>query len=111
MWQKCPICNGTGVVPSHGITSSSSTLCTVCKGAKIISEVTGLPPDNAAVTLKGISTGTSTAMWHNFVPSANPNVCVICGLSQVNHPVITNTASHTQIGISGMGVTNNDFID
>ena len=40
MWQKCPICNGTGIDP--GIYSLNK--CSVCQGMKIISEVTGLPP-------------------------------------------------------------------
>jgi DnaJ-class molecular chaperone len=37
MYQKCPICNGTGV-------SNGQIPCSVCKGYKIISEVTGQPP-------------------------------------------------------------------
>ena len=42
MYQKCPICNGTGKDPSQFAKVTSP--CTVCKGAKIISELTGLPP-------------------------------------------------------------------
>lgn len=38
MWQKCPICNGTGQDPNIMLT------CMVCGGNKIISEITGLPP-------------------------------------------------------------------
>jgi DnaJ-class molecular chaperone len=37
MWQACPICRG------NGVTLIDET-CTVCKGKKIISELTGLPP-------------------------------------------------------------------
>lgn len=44
MWQKCPICNGTGRVPQDGFTSGSYQTCTVCNGYKIINELTGLPP-------------------------------------------------------------------
>jgi DnaJ-class molecular chaperone len=43
MWQKCPICNGTGVI-NNIVSSSSFNKCTTCDGAKIISELTGLPP-------------------------------------------------------------------
>lgn len=51
MWQKCPICNGLGTVPNYGMSSSTSSVCSVCKGQKIISELTGQPP--------GISVSTS----------------------------------------------------
>ena len=34
MFQKCPICGGSGA------------MCSVCKGKKIISTETGLPPSN-----------------------------------------------------------------
>lgn len=44
MWQKCPICNGKGVVTANGYTSSVFEQCGVCNGMKIISDVTGLPP-------------------------------------------------------------------
>jgi len=42
MYQKCPICNGTGtnIIPL----SEMTVPCSVCNGAKIISDVTGLPP-------------------------------------------------------------------
>lgn len=46
MWQKCPICNGTGIDP--GIYSLNK--CSVCQGMKIISEVNGLPPASAPAT-------------------------------------------------------------
>lgn len=43
MYQKCPICNGSG--KTHDTLSSSSfSVCTTCNGAKIISMVNGLPP-------------------------------------------------------------------
>lgn len=44
MWQKCPICNGTGKIPQDGFISASYQTCTVCNGFKIINELTGLPP-------------------------------------------------------------------
>ena len=40
MWQKCPICNGTG-----GTYINAFKDCSLCKGAMIISELTGLPPN------------------------------------------------------------------
>ena len=41
MWQKCPICNGTGNDPRFNST------CSTCNGTKIISELTGLPPSHS----------------------------------------------------------------
>ena len=38
MYQRCPICNGTGVVGGF------DNKCEVCNGTKIIDEMTGLPP-------------------------------------------------------------------
>ncbi len=44
MWQKCPICNGTG--RTHNTLSSSIfDICSTCNGTKIISELNGLPPN------------------------------------------------------------------
>ncbi len=44
MWQKCPICNGTG--RTHNTLSSLSfEICSTCNGKKIISELNGLPPN------------------------------------------------------------------
>jgi hypothetical protein len=42
MWQKCPICLGSGIVFTSSGTSHIT--CSVCNGRKIISELTGLPP-------------------------------------------------------------------
>lgn len=49
MWQKCPICNGTGKLPSNDLSNTSNfysvpLTCDVCFGKKIISEINGLPP-------------------------------------------------------------------
>ncbi len=38
MWQKCPVCDGTGNSPNFNV------VCSVCNGMKIISELTGRPP-------------------------------------------------------------------
>lgn len=35
-WQKCPICNGHGYVFNDGISSSITSVCSVCNGRKII---------------------------------------------------------------------------
>ncbi len=43
MWQKCPICNGTGNSNSL-VGEIVSSICRVCKGKGIINEITGLPP-------------------------------------------------------------------
>lgn len=42
-YQKCPCCNGTGKEYNSNFNETAS-ICTVCKGHKIISEITGLPP-------------------------------------------------------------------
>ena len=44
MWQKCPICNGTGRT-YNTLSSSSFDTCSTCNGTKIISELNGLPPN------------------------------------------------------------------
>lgn len=43
MWQKCPICNGTGVDQQNSTPNKMAT-CPTCNGKRIISEVSGLPP-------------------------------------------------------------------
>ena len=42
-WQKCPLCNGSGIDPTV-LLCNRIPICAVCKGQKIISELTGLPP-------------------------------------------------------------------
>lgn len=44
MWQKCPICNGSGN-HTQPYTNATSGLCKVCGGKGIINEITGLPPE------------------------------------------------------------------
>lgn len=44
MWQKCPNCQGLGVVSPSGLSNHTQEQCSVCKGHKIINELTGLPP-------------------------------------------------------------------
>lgn len=42
-WQSCPHCNGTGISQNSGTYNTLPT-CTVCNGKKIISTITGQPP-------------------------------------------------------------------
>jgi len=46
MYQKCPICNGTGLQESIGSRDKLHPLepCRICNGTAIIDEITGLPP-------------------------------------------------------------------
>lgn len=44
MYQKCPICNGTGNEPVI-MSGDAFPTCRTCKGAKIINEETGFPPE------------------------------------------------------------------
>lgn len=46
MWQKCPICAGTGTT-HNPLSAATSETCSVCKGFKIISQLSGLPPNSA----------------------------------------------------------------
>jgi len=49
-WQKCPICEGDGIDPyvtvSFNIPTSLSDPCPKCKGFRVISELTGEPPEH-----------------------------------------------------------------
>jgi hypothetical protein len=47
-YQKCPICEGIGMIPKPYATTTgfnSDVKCPTCKGARIISSMTGLPPE------------------------------------------------------------------
>ncbi len=46
MYQKCPLCNGTGKDPNY-----ADRYCTACHGRRIINELTGLPPNYQKVTV------------------------------------------------------------
>lgn len=96
MWQKCPICNGTGISPLAGVYSSIPQ-CPTCLGARIISEISGLPPSHYQGRTDTISTGTtnSTTAAHQFVldeyNSSSQTKCKICGLEKWQHPHISFT--------------------
>ena len=42
-WQTCPLCNGTGIKSTPGL-STGCPPCEVCNGKRIISLKTGKPP-------------------------------------------------------------------
>ena len=44
MWEVCPVCRGEGRVRNNLHVNMSDAQCTVCKGKKIISTLTGYPP-------------------------------------------------------------------
>mgnify|MGYP000045817884 CR=1 FL=1 len=56
MWQKCPICNGTGKVLTQPLKINRPSICPTCNGHNIINELTGLPP-NTTRPLPNLSTG------------------------------------------------------
>ena len=60
-FQKCPICNGTGLSPFPNMYSSSTTSpCPTCNGHRIIDDKTGLPPtQNSTQNVSDIQTGES----------------------------------------------------
>jgi hypothetical protein len=65
-WQKCPICEGTGVYPGPGTFSNVPT-CPTCKGKRIISTVSGQPPIDGGVYVYSQSTQKviEPAVWPN----------------------------------------------
>ena len=50
MWQQCPNCKGSGTTFCP-LSHSTSAVCTVCKGHKLISELTGLCGGLSALNL------------------------------------------------------------
>lgn len=48
-FQKCPICNGTGVEPLSGTSANTQARCLVCDGRRIINKKTGLPPNRISI--------------------------------------------------------------
>jgi DnaJ-class molecular chaperone len=48
-WQKCPVCNGTGE-DAMQCEGGRQRYCKTCKGARIINEITGLPPQKPTAT-------------------------------------------------------------
>lgn len=69
IWQNCPHCNGTGNELGVNFGPYFPPICTVCNGAKIISQITGLPP-NSHTRRQGTDwepippiKGTKTEVW------------------------------------------------
>ena len=57
MWQKCPICNGTGKTGEKLGYYSMEPNCPTCHGMRIISEINGLPPASVPASFNTPSTG------------------------------------------------------
>ena len=49
MYQKCPICNGTGIDRVAAYISKDPK-CPTCKGKRIINKLTGNPPNQVNTT-------------------------------------------------------------
>jgi hypothetical protein len=87
MWQKCPICNGTGSSPK---TFSSIPICPTCNGHRIISELIGKPPAYE------IKTDVTTRPCNSFEPSSvtsSATTCKWCGKEKWLHPTHISSGS------------------
>ena len=56
-FQKCPVCNGSGVghLPLFPTTKSTRPPCKICAGAGIIDELTGAPPQYKRQVVSAVS--------------------------------------------------------
>jgi len=73
-FQKCPICNGTGASSLSG-TYSEIPVCPTCGGQRIISEITGLPPQKVNTeNVKKMPTFIKDAQLNVFVEDHMRNV-------------------------------------
>jgi hypothetical protein len=91
MWQKCPVCNGTGKnygALEGGIYNSN---CPTCNGQRIISELTGKPP---AYEIKTGVTTAGTRPCIGYEPlSLTGDVCKNCGKGRWYHPIHISSGS------------------
>lgn len=55
LFQNCPHCNGTGL-EQYGTHGTSHPTCTVCNGQKIISSLTGFPPNSLTLEMTMLTT-------------------------------------------------------
>ena len=60
MWQKCPICNGIGKSEERLGYYKVEPDCPICRGKGIISELTGLPPNDFVNNSCDVKTNQST---------------------------------------------------
>ena len=56
MYQKCPICNGSGKSSSMEVNTPANN-CHVCNGKGIISQITGLPPQDGITLTTNATSG------------------------------------------------------
>ena len=81
MWQKCPICDGEGRVTSNGLSSSVHQVCPTCNGARIISELNGLPAQ-ASPTVSKMEIA-HTAMTKQFTNLESMGITIPLGVKMV----------------------------
>lgn len=62
MWQKCPICNGTGKQENFDTPNKYST-CKTCLGTGIINTLTGKPPIKDNKDFRDLQQGESQQIY------------------------------------------------
>lgn len=55
MWQKCPICKGTGQDESWLVHNGGKPKCPACNGKRIINDLTGKPPIDDTIETSDIN--------------------------------------------------------
>ena len=55
MWEKYPICNGTGLDSNPIVFNNKPPKCPTCKGKRIISSLTGKPPIDDTIETSNIN--------------------------------------------------------
>ena len=60
MWQKCPVCDGRGIVPDT--ISYGTKACHACNGHGIISVISGLPPVHQKYTTTTSTTSSPSSI-------------------------------------------------
>ena len=113
MWQKCPICNGTGKNYNGSPIASSAPFCPTCNGQRIISELTGKPP---AYEIKTNVASTGVSPCNSFEPSSatsSATTCKRCGKEKWLHPTHISYGSavyHSTIAASdSLNVSNTKY--
>jgi RecJ-like exonuclease len=101
MWQKCPICDGTGKNYGYSSLLSYNPNCPTCNGQRIISELTGKPP--AYEVKMGVTTVNSDGSGYKkpSVSVTSIDKCVMCGKETI---YLTNTPISLRVGyVEGAG--------